>query len=150
MGIADTEQGACHLDGQVKRGARRQIADIKVATNTPRRHHRMQSCRGGCIADGAGKRFQRHPALATEHRGGHRGGIVFPDMQCRLGKLIGQQPETRDIRRPAKTHAGMKLWRKGVDGDFQRVTRHRPFDKYRPRNRIDLAEIKRRHIGDGG
>jgi hypothetical protein len=62
-------------------------------------------------------------------------------MQGRIGELIRQQTKTRDIRSPAPAFAVLRLRRKTVERDFQRITRFRPFDPDRARDRVDFAEV---------
>ena len=57
MGVANAEQSAFHFHRQIKRGACRQVADVKVAAHPARRDNRVQPWFRQRIADGSGKRF---------------------------------------------------------------------------------------------
>ena len=144
VGVADREQRAGDLDRQVERRAGGQIADVEIAADAARRHHRMQAGLGRREADGAGEGLQRHPAVLAEQRRLQRVRIVFPDVQRRLLELVGEQAEARNVGRPAEAR-GLEA----LDRDLERVARLGAVDEDRAGDRVDLAEVERCDVGDG-
>jgi len=63
-------------------------------------------------------------------------------------ELVGQQPEARDVGRPAPAPALLRLRVEAVDHDLQRVSGRRALDMDRAADRIDPAEVQRRDVPD--
>ena len=103
----------------------------------------MEARLGRRDADRAGERLQRHAGVLAEQRRLERAGVVGPDVQRRLLELVGEQPETRNVRRPAEAGRLERL-----DRHLQRVARLGAFDVDRPGHRVDLAEVEPGHVGD--
>ena len=98
---------------------------------------------GRCQADRAAEGLERHASARAIHGGRQSLRIIFPDMQCRVLELIGEQAEARNIRGPAPAR-GREIEERHLDC----IARLRAFDIDRTRHRIDLGEIERRDVGD--
>ena len=90
----------------------------------------------GREADRAAERLERNPPTRPVERRNTRGGGELPDVERRLGELICEQPEARDVGGPAPARRG-----EVEDRHLDRVARLGAVDIDRAGNRVDLAEI---------
>ena len=95
-------------------------------------------------ADGSHERFERNSASRTIGGGRHAGRVIGPDVQRRVGELVGEKTEARDIRRPAPA-GGRQVQNRDLEG----VTRFGPVDVDGAGDRIDLAEVERIQLIEG-
>ena len=129
---------------QVERGARGEVADVEVAAHAPGWDDGVVPRLRWCRADGVGEELERHPRDVREERGREGARVAVPDLQVRVGELIGQQPEAPDVRRPAEARGVERLQR-----DLQHVPRLGPVDEDGPGDRIDQPEVEVRDVRRG-
>jgi hypothetical protein len=141
--VADREQRTGHLDRQIELGALGDVAHVHVAADVARRNDAVQPRFGERDADGAAHRLEWHAAARPVHRG-LEALVDLPVVQVRIGELIGQQPEARDVAGPAPAR---RLERQ--HGDLQRVARRGALDEHRPGDRVDAREVELDQIGRG-
>ena len=144
VGIANREQRAGDLDREIERGPGGEVADVHVAADPPGRDDAVRPGLSGRHPDRAAERLERHPRSGTV--GGRREApsVVAPDMERRVGELVGQEPESRDEGGPSPAHR-----RERFDRNLEGVARLGPVDIDRAGDRVDLGEIERADVGDG-
>ena len=138
MRVADREQRALDLDRQVELDAFGDVARVHVAADVARRNDAVQARLGRRDADGSGEGPQRHAPARPVHRR-REAGVVVPVMQPRVGELVGEQAEARDVAGPAPARRAQRQHR-----DLERVARLRAVDLDRAGDRVDAAEVELR------
>ena len=143
MGVAHREQRAGNLDRKIELGAGGEVADVHVAADPPRRNDAVQPGLARRQTDGAAEGFQRHPPAGSIDRGGEPHRVVCPDVDRRIGKIIGQQTKAGDDRgpSPARRH-------EGFDRHLERVSGLGPIHVDGAGDRVNLGEIERRDLRD--
>src|SRR5690606_41507715 len=112
-----------------------QVPDVHVPTVLAWGHDRVEARLGQGDADRAGERLDRDLDPGRELR---LALGEIPDLQDRLGELVGQESESGDDRGPAPLGAA-----KVEDLHLQHVAGSRPLDVDRAGDRVDAGEVDR-------
>ena len=135
MCVAQRKESSRNLDWEIERCADSIVAYIQITSNPTRWHDGVRPWIRQGQTDCPHERLQRHLATRSVECGNHCHGVILPDVECRVGKLISKKPETRDVCRPAPARR-LEVPKRHRDG----VSGFRALHKDRAGHRVDVVE----------
>ena len=141
VGISDREQRTLHLDRQIQLHALTHVADIHVSAGCVRRKRAEAAGLRLCDTHSSAKWFHWYARPLSVRGRLSKRAIVGPDVQSRVGKVVGQQAEVCKDSGPTPT--------RGIEAeqrDLQCIPRFRAVDIHRARDWIDPIVVDRREI----